>query len=147
MDVESKEVQVAGFIVRELARRHSNFRATQSLSDYLRDNNVLGLEGIDTRALTKKLRTTGSMNGALTDRTDLSDAELVEMARNAPNMAGQNLVPLVGCSTRSTWEQTLGEWTPMSVSATRELHRRKFRVLTLDCGEGEHSPQPRGARL
>lgn len=134
VDVESKKVQVAGFIVRELARRHSNFRATQSLSDYLRDNNVLGLEGIDTRALTKKLRTTGSMNGALTDRTDLSDAELVEMARNAPNMAGQNLVPLVGCSTRSTWEQTLGEWTPMSVSAARESHRRKFRVLTLDCG-------------
>ncbi len=134
VDVESKKVQVAGFIVRELARRHSNFRATQSLNDYLKDNNVLALEGIDTRALTKKLRTTGSMNGALTDRTDLTDAQLVEMARNAPNMAGQNLVPLVGCSTRSTWDQTLGDWSPASTARSRDEHHRKFRVLTLDCG-------------
>ncbi|HYE60590.1 MAG TPA: glutamine-hydrolyzing carbamoyl-phosphate synthase small subunit [Phycisphaerales bacterium] len=128
-DVESRKVQVSGFIIRELARRHSNFRATGTLSEYLAKNNVLGLTGIDTRALTKKLRTGGSMAGVLTDRTDLSDAQLVEMARNAPSMAGQNLVPRVGCNSGSTWSETLGEWAPPHHDPSRKL-----RVLTLDCG-------------
>lgn len=129
-DVESTKVQVAGFIVRELARRHSNYRATDSLASYLRRAGVLGLTGIDTRALTKKLRTTGSMNGVLTDRADLSDEHLVELARTAPSMAGLNLVPLVGCSSKTTWTETLGEWTPSGTPSSA----RKFRVLALDCG-------------
>ncbi len=128
-DVESRKVQVSGFVVRELARRHSNFRATGTLEDYLAENRVLGLSGVDTRALTKRLRSQGSMAGVLTDRTDLTDQQLVEMAGNAPSMAGQNLVPRVGCNSGSTWRETLGEWAPE--------HRepaRKLRVLTLDCG-------------
>ena len=129
-DVESKKVQVAGFIIRELARLHSNYRATDTLHDYLAKSGVLGLHGIDTRALTKKLRTTGSMNGVLTDRTDLTDAQLVEMAQNAPSMAGQNLVPLVGCSSKQTWNETLGDWKP----AATPTGVRKYKVLTLDCG-------------
>ncbi len=129
-DVESRKVQVAGFVVRELARRHSNYRATEDLSTYLAHAGVLGIHGIDTRALTKKLRTTGSMNGVLTDRTDLTNEQLVEMARSAPSMAGQNLVPLVGCSSRSTWKETLGDWKPAAVGGPT----RRFRVLTLDCG-------------
>jgi carbamoyl-phosphate synthase small subunit len=132
-DVESRKVQVAGFVVRELARRHSNFRATQSLEGYLADQNILALEGIDTRALTKKLRTGGTVNGVLTDRADLSDQQLVELARSAPNMAGQNLVPLVGCSSNSTWKESLGDWTPANV-ASGASRADKFRVLTLDCG-------------
>jgi carbamoyl-phosphate synthase small subunit len=129
-DVESKKVQVSGFVVRELARRHSNFRATGTLEDYLADNGVLGLSGVDTRALTKRLRSQGSMAGVLTDRADLTDAQLVEMARQAPSMAGQNLVPRVGCNSGSTWRETLGEWKPDHARhGTRTL-----RVLTLDCG-------------
>lgn len=130
VDVESKKVQVSGFVVRELARLHSNFRATETLAAYLARSNVLGLEGIDTRALTKELRSSGSMQGVLTDRTDLSDEALVAMAKDAPSMAGQNLVPLVGCSTRAAWSQTLGDW---SQPGTRPATRR-FRVLALDCG-------------
>ncbi len=132
-DVESRKVQVAGFVVRELARRHSNFRATQSLEDYLADQNVLAIEGIDTRALTKKLRMGGTVNGALTDRTDLSDTQLVEMARKTPDMSGQNLVPLVGCSSRSSWKETLGDWSPAHVVSAAHA-RQPLRVLTLDCG-------------
>jgi carbamoyl-phosphate synthase small subunit len=129
-DVESVKVQVAGFVVRELARRHSNYRATRSLDEYLRDAGVLGMAGADTRALTKLLRTTGSMSGILTDRADLSDEQLVERARGAPSMSGQNLVPLVGCSSTSSWSQTLGDWKP----ASTPTGTRRFRVLTLDCG-------------
>jgi len=128
-DVESRKVQVSGFVVRELVRLHSNYRATESLGDYLAGQGVLGIEGVDTRAITKVLRTTGSMQGVLTDREDLSDDELVEMARSAPSMAGQNLVPLVGCAGKSTWAETLGDWSPRA-----EKVSERFRVLALDCG-------------
>jgi carbamoyl-phosphate synthase small subunit len=129
-DVESQKVQVAGFVVRELARLHSSFRATTDLSSYLARNSVLGLEGVDTRAITRRLRTAGVMSGVLTDRADLTDAQLVEMAAKAPSMAGQNLVPLVGCSSRQTWSETLGDWSPGSKTS----QTRRYRVLALDCG-------------
>jgi carbamoyl-phosphate synthase small subunit len=129
-DLESPKVQVAGFVVRELARLHSNFRASEDLSSYLARSGVLGITGVDTRALTRRLRTAGVMSGVLTDRGDLSDAELVEMARRAPSMAGQNLVPRVGCATNLTWKETLGEWSPGAPAQGG----RGPRVLALDCG-------------
>src|SRR5215218_2855260 len=60
-DVESKSPHVAGFVIKELSPVHSNYRADTSLSEYLRRNNVIGIEGIDTRALTRKLRVGGAM--------------------------------------------------------------------------------------
>lgn len=130
-DVESRRVQVAGFVVREVARRHSNFRASGSLQAYLADAGVLGITGIDTRALTRMLRTGGAMAGALTDRTDLSDADLVAAARAAPSMSGQNLIPRVGCTSPQTWTESLGEWAAAPPAGAAEP---RFRVLTLDCG-------------
>lgn len=129
-DVESGKVQVSGLVVRELARRHSNYRADADLSTYLARSNVLGISGVDTRAITRRLRTTGSISGVLTDRTDLTDAQLVEMARSAPSMAGQNLVPAVGCASSQSWSETLGEWSP---EPQRTASQRR-RVLALDCG-------------
>jgi carbamoyl-phosphate synthase small subunit len=132
-DVESGKVQVSGLVVRELAHRHSNFRADMDLSSYLARYGVLGIAGVDTRAITKKLRTTGSISGVLTDRSDLSAAQLVEMARTAPSMAGQNLVPLVGCSTKAPWEGDLGEWKP-AAAPSHDESKPRFRVAALDCG-------------
>jgi len=129
-DVESPKVQVAGMVIRELANRHSNYRADSDLSAYLAKHGVLGIEGVDTRALTRKLRSGGSMSGVLTDRADLSDEQLVEMARSAPSMAGQNLVPMVGCSQARSWGETLGDWKP----AATPSGTRKYRVVALDCG-------------
>ena len=94
-DAESGGVKVAGFVCRELARLHSNLTATQSLSDYLRDQGVPAIEGVDTRAITRRLRSSGAMRGVLTDDASLTDAQLVEMANAAPSMAGQNLVDRV----------------------------------------------------
>lgn len=133
-DVESRKVQVAGFIVRELTQVSCNYRATETLHEYLNASNVLGLDGVDTRALTKRLRTTGSINGVLTDQPTtgargVPDAELVDRAKSARSMAGLNLVPLVGCTSKSTWDETLGEWALAPVPAGA-----KYRVLTLDCG-------------
>jgi carbamoyl-phosphate synthase small subunit len=138
-DVESQKVQVSGFVVRELARLHSNYRATASLSDYLAQSNVLGLTGVDTRALTRRLRSTGVMSGALTDDAGITDADLIARARAAPDMTGQNLVPLVGCATSQTWKETMGEWAPLSPDSPNIPHPtshipHRFRVLALDCG-------------
>lgn len=128
-DVESAKVQVSGFVVRELTRLHSNFRSTQDLPSYLAEHGVLGLSDVDTRAITRRLRTAGVMQGVITDDESISDEKLVEMARSAPPMDGQNLVPKVGCRSGQTWSETLGEWAPPHAEAPR-----RFRVLAIDCG-------------
>ena len=136
-DVESARVQVAGFVVRELARLHSNFRANSSLDEYLRGAGVLGLSGVDTRAITRRIRARGAMPGVITDRADLSDAELVSRARAGSDMSGQNLVPKVGCSSGQTWSETLGEWSPEAITGmprTNTPGDRRPVVLALDCG-------------
>lgn len=135
-DVESSKVQVSGMVVRELARVHSNFRSTTDLSTYLARAGILGLTGIDTRALTRRLRVRGVMNGAISDlpRQTLSDEALVNAAKNAPDMSGQNLVPLVGCTNNSTWTETLGDWSPEAQTGRNSKFHKHFRVVALDCG-------------
>jgi carbamoyl-phosphate synthase small subunit len=90
-DRESQRPQVEGFIVRELARLPSNFRSQGRLDDYLKEHNVLGLEGIDTRALVRRLRVRGSMSGVLSS-TDLDEASLVHKAKSSPHIVGRDLV-------------------------------------------------------
>jgi carbamoyl-phosphate synthase small subunit len=90
-DRESRRPQVEGFIVRELTRIPSNYRSQKSLDDYLRENHVLGLEGIDTRALVRRLRVRGAMKGVLSS-IDLDDASLVHKARTSPGIVGRDLV-------------------------------------------------------
>lgn len=135
-DIESSHVQVSGFVVRELARRHSNYRAGSSLSDYLAAAGVLGIAGVDTRLLTRRLRTRGSMNGVLTDDATISDSELVARAKQAPSMAGQNLASLAGCSARDAWSESLGTWSREGVPAreTQAGAGRAPRVFALDFG-------------
>lgn len=136
VDVESDSVQVAGLVVRELARKHSNYRADQSLSAYLAAAGVLGMEGVDTRALTRRLRTEGAMSGVLTDDARHSDQDLVERARRAPCMAGRNLVPDVGTTEHGNWSESLDAWTQSANSAGERasVPGKPLRVLALDCG-------------
>ncbi len=148
-DVESVKVQVAGMVVRELSRVHSNFRAEMSLHEYLSRAGVLGLSEVDTRALTRRLRTGGAMSGVITDDASITDADLVARAKAAPSMAGQNLVPAVGCTSGQKWTETLGEWSlreqlpgvgvdgvirGVKAAATNGSAERPLRVLALDCG-------------
>ncbi len=136
-DVESGRVQVSGFVVRELARLHSNFRAQMDLSTYLARYGVLGITGIDTRALTRRLRVAGVMRGVISNDPRLTDEQLVAAARNAPDMNGQNLVPLVGCSSSQSWSETLGDWSPDTTGvggAGVPPAGKPLRVLALDCG-------------
>src|SRR5436190_18358757 len=78
-DTESRKPQVAGFIVKELSPAYSNYRADLSLEQYLKQNRIIGIEGIDTRALVRKLRIKGAMNGGLSTEI-LDDAKLLEQA-------------------------------------------------------------------
>jgi carbamoyl-phosphate synthase small subunit len=90
-DKESRRPQVEGFIVRELSRAPSNFRSHGSLDAYLAEYGVIGLEGIDTRALVRRLRVRGTMTGVLST-AELDDAALVHKARTSPGIVGRDLV-------------------------------------------------------
>jgi len=95
-DTESDRVHVAGFIVKEETKIPSNWQSTQSLSNYLKDNGIVGLQGIDTRALTKHLRTNGAMNGIISTR-DFDHDSLRKKASAIPSMIGQDLARVVTC--------------------------------------------------
>jgi carbamoyl-phosphate synthase small subunit len=103
-DTESRGPQVEGFIVRELSRLASNFRSQSTLECYLADNNLLGLEGIDTRALVRRLRVRGTMTGVLST-SDLDDGSLVHRARTVPGIVGRDLVKEVVPERSFAWDE------------------------------------------
>src|SRR5687768_7848136 len=110
MDVESRQPHVAGFIIKELAPLHSNYRADMSLHDYLEENNIIAIQGIDTRALTRKIRITGAMRGVLSTEI-LDDVQLVHRARSAAQMEGADWVQAVKPSECYDWTQNIpAEW-------------------------------------
>jgi carbamoyl-phosphate synthase small subunit len=127
-DVESRQPHVAGFIIRELAPLHSNYRADMSLSEYLKRHKVVGIEGIDTRALTRRLRTSGAMRGILSTEI-LDDARLVERARQAAAMLGADWVTAVKPVESYRWDEDQGDWSLGEVERGDGLH-----VVALDCG-------------
>ena len=96
-DVESRAPQVAGFIVREESPIASNWRAEGTLRDYLVANNIVAIADIDTRALTRTLRSAGVMRGVIATGDALDPAALVERARSIPTMEGSDLVRDVTC--------------------------------------------------
>src|SRR4051812_27490904 len=102
-DRESSRPRVKGFVVRELSRHPSNFRSTGDLDSYLRDNNVVGVEGIDTRSLVRRLRVRGAMTGVLSS-TDLDPASLVRKAQSSPSIVGRDLVREVVPDGPFAWE-------------------------------------------
>src|SRR5687768_4815137 len=127
-DVESRQPHVAGFAVKELPPRYSNYRADMSLDEYLKQNRIVGIEGIDTRALTRKLRLDRTMRGVLSSEiTD--DAKLVARAKGAREMAGADWVQAVKPAESYDWDQGQGEWALGRVERGDGLH-----VVAIDCG-------------
>ena len=101
-DIESDKIQAKGFIVREASPIPSNYRSTQSLDEYLSQSGVVGIQGIDTRALTRMLRDQGAMNGVIS--SEIQNIELLQAKLDKiPSMAGQDLVTQVTCSESWTW--------------------------------------------
>ena len=135
-DFESRRIWAEGFIVREATRYPSNWRAFQSLHDYLAHYRVVGIEGIDTRFLTRHLREVGSQPGVIS-QLDLDPSRLVGKAQAVPAMAGRDLVSQVTCATPYTWKEGTGDWpppTPNGPGSTGEGRDRSFRVIVYDFG-------------
>lgn len=131
-DVESRGLSIRGFVVRELCRQPSNFRSTESLDSYLRKANVIGIEGIDTRSLVRRLRIRGAMTGVLST-TDLDDASLIAKAQSSPSLVGQDLVKEVMPAQAFEWTEGLSKLgqsgLPVTAKSGRELH-----VVAIDYG-------------
>jgi carbamoyl-phosphate synthase small subunit len=117
-DMESRQPFLAGFVVKEYSKLASNWRQDQELADYLKENKILGIEGIDTRDLTLHIREKGAMKAVLS--TQDSDLEsLVKKAKNSRGLVGLDLVKDVTISQKYTYAQSKDN---------------KYKVVVLDCG-------------
>ncbi|MFP4667298.1 MAG: glutamine-hydrolyzing carbamoyl-phosphate synthase small subunit [Desulfosalsimonas sp.] len=134
-DIESDRVQVSAFIVREYQENYSNFRATGSLAGYLESRGVMGVDGIDTRALTRHIRQAGAMRAFISTR-DLDPSSLSARAAGIPAMAGQDLVRHVSARRPYYWKNNR----PRPCAAERmdeslwDRDTDRLKVAALDCG-------------
>ncbi len=103
-DVESARIQVSAFLVHEYQDFPSNYRSTKSLSDYLKTEGVLGVEGLDTRAVTRHIRNTGAMR-AMISTADTEPESLVSRARRLPDMTGRDLATTVTTTRAYRWKE------------------------------------------
>ncbi|MBE9102310.1 glutamine-hydrolyzing carbamoyl-phosphate synthase small subunit [Vacuolonema iberomarrocanum] len=139
-DEESARPQIRGAIARNICDRPSNWRSTQSLPDYLAEHNIPGIFGIDTRALTRKIRSVGAMNGGISTGI-LDPAELLLEVRSAPSMAGLNLVDEVTTTQIYEWDEPTDRVWEFSGSSQEEFsissqqqERTTFTVVAIDFG-------------
>ncbi|MBW2019503.1 MAG: glutamine-hydrolyzing carbamoyl-phosphate synthase small subunit [Deltaproteobacteria bacterium] len=117
-DVESSRIQVEGFVVKEYEPIPSNWRSQETLADYLSRQGIIGIEGVDTRALTRHIRLEGAMKGVIST-TDLDPASLIKKAKASQGLVGRDLVKEVTCLK------------PYWTSQDKEAH---LNIVVLDCG-------------
>ncbi len=117
-DKESDKVHVKGFIVKEFCRRHSNWRATQGLIEYLNQHKIIAMEGVDTRALTRHLRLSGAMK-AIISTEDFDPQSLKKKLAAAPDMEGADFVLDVTTPKKYIW---------------KAQGPRRFKIAAIDCG-------------
>ncbi|MCY3741988.1 MAG: glutamine-hydrolyzing carbamoyl-phosphate synthase small subunit [Candidatus Poribacteria bacterium] len=144
-DVESIGPQVEGFVVREYSAYHSNWRSKWSLDTYLAEHNIIGIQGIDTRALTRRLRVHGVMNGCLSTE-DLNPESLVAKAKAWHGLIGWDLVQRVTCPNPYAWRNSyqssvisgqLRDGSVKSESSLTDNGQRttdNYKVIALDFG-------------
>jgi carbamoyl-phosphate synthase small subunit len=131
-DLESRRPQVEGFIVKEGSKRASSWRAQYGLEEWLQQHGVVGIESLDTRALTRHLRTRGAMRGAIS-ATDLDPASLIARVQASPGLIGRDLVCEVTCDGPYSW--TAGEWHwPEGYRYDTGNSDERFRVVAYDFG-------------
>ncbi|QRL05262.1 glutamine-hydrolyzing carbamoyl-phosphate synthase small subunit [Vreelandella venusta] len=135
-DVESASIAAAGLVIRDLPLLASSFRSEQSLSDYLKSQNVLGIADIDTRRLTRILRDKGAQNGAILAGAEAEDDDAVERALAAakafPGLKGMDLAKEVSC--KEAYEWTQGEWALGEGYADTTKGERPYHVVAYDFG-------------
>jgi carbamoyl-phosphate synthase small subunit len=135
-DVEASKVHAAGLIIKDLPPRVSNFRQSLSLADYLKREGTVAIAGVDTRRLTRLLRTKGAQNGCIVafpaghEITAADRADAVAKAKAAPSMSGLDLAQVVTCATAYPWAQT--EWKLGTGYGAQQAPR--FHVVAYDFG-------------
>ena len=135
-DEEAPHPYVRGAIARNICRRPSNWRSTQSLPDYLAQHSIPAIYGVDTRALTRKIREVGAMNGAISTEI-LDPAELLTRVREAPSMAGLNLVREVTTAETYEWQEitpSVWEFNPMVEATRTAMGEEPLTAVAIDFG-------------
>jgi carbamoyl-phosphate synthase small subunit len=135
VDVENGAPHLAGFIVKENSRIASNFRSQGSLDEYLKKHGVVGLQGIDTRALVRHIRSRGALKGVIS--TIESDPQkLVDKAKASPGLVGRDLVREVLPAQARRWTEGMGDWADLPGFSGDSLaaSSRRYRVVALDFG-------------
>lgn len=115
-DIESKKVFLEGFVVKECSSIASNWRSSKTLASYLKENNILGVEGIDTRSLTRHIRLKGAMKAIISTK-DLDDKSLLKKVKASPGLVGIDLVKEVTSNKIQYWNKS-----------------GKYKVVVMDCG-------------
>ena len=152
-DLESDGPKVEGFIVREYSEFPSNWRSQSTLDEFLKKHGILGLQGIDTRALTRRLRVRGVMRGMISTE-DIPPEELVKRAQNSPGLVGRDLVKEVSCTGSYAWSHAVHSLFPAEAegslgqgsesdgsqleinfsSAMQHRTENRFRIVAMDIG-------------
>jgi carbamoyl-phosphate synthase small subunit len=138
-DMESGGIHLEGFIVKEYQPYPSNWRSRQSLKAFLESHGKLGVEGIDTRALTRRIRLEGAMRGILSTETKDIDL-LLERVRAYPGLVGRDLIKEVTCKQPYRWQDGAPQSLPLqglsksSIAAKSGKGERQLLVVVIDCG-------------
>jgi carbamoyl-phosphate synthase small subunit len=132
-DTESRRIWAEGFIVKEASRLDSNWRSRQKVHDYLHEAKIVGIEGLDTRALTRHLREHGSQQGIIT-HIDGDSRRVVKKAKAAPSIIGRDLATTVTCGKSYRWTEGSGEWAPSLGDKPRVGATRRWHVVAYDFG-------------
>jgi len=132
-DAESTRPWAEGFIIKELSSVASNWRSNMSLDEYLKKYNITGIQGIDTRALARLLRTKGTMKGIIST-VDLDDKSLLKKAANSPSIIGRDLVKEVVCKEAWDWKNRDSAHFSRTVMKGKMGAVPIFKVVLLDCG-------------
>jgi carbamoyl-phosphate synthase small subunit len=136
-DIESAKIQVTAFLVKEYQEFHSNFRATDTLKNYLKSQGIMGVEDLDTRALTRHIRNSGAMRAVLSTH-ELDPNALIAKAQKSPSMAGQDLAHIVSCDSPYRWANNAPEKIDLSLQPLDASIWRKrqsyFSVVAIDFG-------------
>ncbi|MCS7200299.1 MAG: glutamine-hydrolyzing carbamoyl-phosphate synthase small subunit [Caldimicrobium sp.] len=127
-DNESRTIQVAGFIVREYQPLYSNWRAEKSLADWLKEHNIIGVTGVDTRALTRHIRNFGAMKGGITTET-LNPREFLEKVKESPDYVGRDLIQYVTTDKPYFYDQE-----GIDFQTNTFKNKAKYKIAVLDCG-------------
>ncbi|KAG7671849.1 hypothetical protein Ndes2526B_g07236 [Nannochloris sp. 'desiccata'] len=132
-DMESTQCHLGGVIVRDLSLKVSNYRSAMTLDAYLKQQKVMGIADVDTRAITRRLRVTGCLNGVITTDQSKSDEQLIEMTKSW-TIVGKDLIKEVTCTEPYEWKDPTGEEWEFVADAKSASNGKPFFVVAYDFG-------------